>query len=48
MVETKQFYTAPSVVIFTRVRNMSLLNSLSADLIFDEMEDGGEVEGSAI
>lgn len=48
MMVTKRFYNAPSVEVFTKVRRMSLLNSLSADIIFDDMEDGGDIEGSAI
>lgn len=48
MVRTRLFYTAPSVEMITEMPQMNLLNSLSANLVFDDMEDGGEYEGEEI
>lgn len=45
MVATKLGYTPPTIHVINVVQNMSLLNSLSANLVFDDMEDGGEYEG---
>lgn len=48
MLDAKQRYSSPSVEILSRLQGMSLLNSLSADIVFDDMEDGGEIEGTGI
>lgn len=48
MVRTKLLYTAPTVDIIAELSKMSLLNSLSANIAFEDMEDGGEYEGEEI
>lgn len=48
MTEAKLLYSAPSVEMITEMPQMNLLGSLSANLVFDDMEDGGEYEGEEI
>lgn len=46
--KTKQLYTAPSVDMIAEMPQMNLLGSLSANLVFEDMEDGGEIIGEEI